>query len=175
MGDSGNRALTTLDGTDMKANMKFAKNFMSHKFKGRGLKYEIGICINTGDIVWVHGPSRCGENDITLAREAFVSFLNDGEMAVADKGYRGERQKLKTPSIWCYRNADEKAMAHLAGLRHEHVNGRFKIHNVLVKPFRNELWKHSSCFRAVVVIEQLKIMHGSPLSQVEYHDEGRHH
>jgi len=41
MGDSGNKALVTLDGTDMPVEMKFAKEFMSHKFKGNGLKYEV--------------------------------------------------------------------------------------------------------------------------------------
>jgi len=83
--------LETLDGTDMPVEMKFAKEFMSHKFKGNGLKYEVGVCIATGHIVWVHGPSRAGES------EAFVSFLNDDEMAVADSGYRGEIRSIKTP------------------------------------------------------------------------------
>ncbi|KAL3791579.1 hypothetical protein ACHAW5_000882 [Stephanodiscus triporus] len=57
LGDSGNKALVTLDGTDMPVEMKFAKEFMSHKFMGNGLKYEVGVCIATGHIVWVHGPS----------------------------------------------------------------------------------------------------------------------
>ena len=81
----------------MPVEMKFAKEFISHKFKGNGLKYEVGVCIATGHIVWVHGPSRAGESDITLARQAFVSFLNDDEMAVADSGYRGEIRSIKTP------------------------------------------------------------------------------
>ena len=74
MGDCGNKALVTLDGTDMPVQMKFSEKFMSHKFKGNGLKYEVGVCIVTGRIVLIHGPSRAGESDITLARQAFVSF-----------------------------------------------------------------------------------------------------
>ena len=107
MGDSGNKALVTLDGTDMPVEMKFAKEFMSHKFKGNGLKYEVGVCIATGHIVWVHGPSRAGESDITLARQAFVSFLNDDEMAVADSGYRGEFCSIKTPDKVHFRSGLE--------------------------------------------------------------------
>jgi hypothetical protein len=67
LGNSGNKALVMLDGTDIPVDMKFAKEFMSHKFKGIGLKYEVGVCIATGHIVWVHGPSQAGKSDITLA------------------------------------------------------------------------------------------------------------
>ncbi len=57
MGNIGNKGLVTLDGTDMPVEMKFSEKFMSHKFKGNGLKYEVGVCIATGYVVWVHGPS----------------------------------------------------------------------------------------------------------------------
>ena len=75
--------------------------------------------------MWVHGPVRCGMNDIGVARQAFISFLNDGEMAVADRGYEGESNHLKTPSIWHYRSDEEQAMAKSAGQRHKTVNCRF--------------------------------------------------
>ncbi len=67
LGNIGNKALVTLDGTDMPVEMKFSEKIMSHKFKCNGLKYEVGVCIVTGHVVWVHGLSRAGENDITLA------------------------------------------------------------------------------------------------------------
>ena len=50
LGDIGNKGLVTLDGTDLPVQMKFAENFMSHKFKGNGVKYEIGVNIQTGEI-----------------------------------------------------------------------------------------------------------------------------
>ena len=153
--------------------MGFNKRFLSHKFHGRGVKYEIGVCIATGQIEWLHGPARCGENDITLARQAFISFLNDGEMACADKGYRGEPKYLKTPSIWSYRTDEDMAMAHTTGMRHETVNRRFKHFQILTKSFRHCLTKHSSCFRAVAVVTELNLTHGAPLFQVKYCDEGR--
>ena len=67
MGDCGNKALVTLDGTDMPVQMKFFEKIMSNKFKGNGLKYEVGVCIVTGRIVWIHGPSRVGQSNIMLA------------------------------------------------------------------------------------------------------------
>jgi hypothetical protein len=86
LGDIGNKVLVTLDGTDMPVEITFSEKITSHKFKGNGLKYKVGVCIATGHIVRVHGPSRAGQNDITLAQQTFVSFLNDNEMAVADSG-----------------------------------------------------------------------------------------
>ena len=173
MGDIGNKALVTLDGTDMPVEMKFSEKFMSHKFKGNGLKYEVGVCIVTGHIVWVHGPSRAGRNDITLARQAFVSFLNDDEMAVADSGYRGEMQHMKTPDLMHFRSGEEYYDASVARSRHKTVNSRFKTKQILVKRFRHPLAFHSACFRAVAVITQLNIEAGESLFHVQYIDEGR--
>lgn len=173
LGDTGNKALVTIDGTDLQVQMKFAENFLSHKFKGNGVKYEVAVCIQTGGVVWIHGPVRCGINDIQVARQAFVSFLNDDEMANADGGYRGEEKHLKAPRLYHYRSEEMMAMAGTARARHETVNGRFKIFAVLTKSFRHELVKHSACFRAVAVVTQLNIENGNPLFQVEYSDEGR--
>lgn len=173
MGDIGNKALVTLDGTDMPVQMKFAEKFLSHKFHGNGVKYEIGVCIATGHIVWLHGPIRCGKNDIQVAREVFLSFLNDDEMAVADYGYEGEDQHIKTPSIHHFLSTEERDLAGLARARHENINGRFKSFNVLSVSFRHCLAKQSACFRAVAVLTQLNIRNGSPLFPVKYYDEGR--
>ena len=173
MGDIGNKALITLDGTDMPVEMKFSEKFMSHKFKGNSFKYEIGVCIITGEIVWVHGPVRAGENDINVARQACVSFLNDNEMAIADSGYRGEADHLKTPDIFNFRSKDDVRQAAVARARHETLNKRIKNKNILVHKFRHPLDFHSACFRAVCVIEQLNIVNGNPLFSVEFRDEGR--
>jgi hypothetical protein len=51
LGGIGNKVLVTLDGTDMPVEMTFSEKFMSHKFKGNGLKYEVGVCIATGHVI----------------------------------------------------------------------------------------------------------------------------
>ncbi len=162
-----------LDGTDMPVEMKFSEKFMSHKFKGNGLKYEVGVCIVTGRIVWVHGPSRAGWNDITLARQASVSFLNDNEMAVADSGYRGEMQRIKTPDLMHFCSGEQYYDASAARSCHKTVNSRFKTKQILVKRFHHPLAFHSACFGAVAVITQLNIEAGKSLFHVQYIDEGR--
>ena len=52
----------TVDGTDVMIwePTPFSKMWYSHKFHGAELRYEIGMCIQTGDIVWVNGPFKCG-------------------------------------------------------------------------------------------------------------------
>ena len=95
MHDKGNQALVTIDGIDMRCEMRFNKTFYSHEFNGNGLRYEVGVCIATGDIVWISGPFRCGINDLTVSREGGLlgGTLEEGEMVEADCGYEGHPVK----------------------------------------------------------------------------------
>lgn len=65
-GDVGNDCLVSVDGVDcqipqvlkwdpIKEKMVLNKQLYSHKFKGPGLRFEVGICLLTSDIVWLHG------------------------------------------------------------------------------------------------------------------------
>ena len=59
----------------------------SHKFKRSGLRYDVGICIMTGDIVCANEPYEPGVyNDIMI----FKSHLGFVERVEADDGYIGE-------------------------------------------------------------------------------------
>ena len=48
----------SVDGIDFKIKQpqNFDKKWFSHKFRGPGLCYEVALNIQTGDIVWSHGP-----------------------------------------------------------------------------------------------------------------------
>jgi hypothetical protein len=48
----------SFDGTDcpILEPWPFNKKWFSHKLNGPGLKYEVGVCNPTGEIVWVKGP-----------------------------------------------------------------------------------------------------------------------
>lgn len=170
-GDIGNDALVTIDGTDMRVQKNFDKRFFSHKFHSGGLRYEVGVCIMTGHIVWINGPFRCGKNDIQIARQSVIHNLSKNEMVEADNGYKGENWHIRTPTAQHYRTEKEKDMKANARGRQEHVNERFKNFDVLNDTFRHGLHRHSSCFRAVAVLTQLNITNGQPLWQVEYYDD----
>ena len=59
----------------------FSPKWFSHKFRGPGIRYELALCIRTGDIVWAYGGFPCGEwPDLKLARDLFaVLGLREGE------------------------------------------------------------------------------------------------
>ena len=52
---NGKTCLITVDGIDFRINepKPFSKKWYSHKFHGPGLRYEIGVCIQTGDIYYL--------------------------------------------------------------------------------------------------------------------------
>ena len=81
----------TIDGTDFRIlePRPFSKSWFSHKFKGPGVRYEIGVSIATGWIVWVNRPYRCGAwPDEKIAQDGLHHILEDGERYIADGGYK---------------------------------------------------------------------------------------
>ena len=70
----------SIDGTDCRIEepSPFDEKWFSHKFKGPGVRYEIGIAVN-GNIVWVHGGFLCGEwTDLKISQGAVLEVLDDG-------------------------------------------------------------------------------------------------
>eukprot|EP00536_Pseudo-nitzschia_multiseries_P003821 jgi/Psemu1/8598/gm1.8598_g len=136
----------------------------SHKFNEPAVKYEVGVCLKTGWIVWINGPFVGNKNDGTIFKEGLSSLLHDNEAVEVDRGYRGD-DKMKLPDMgftWIERKMKSNARA-----QHETVNGRLKIFNFLtsyfqhMKPNRQGMMqKHKICFEAVAVITQLKFASG---------------
>jgi hypothetical protein len=126
------------------------------------LRYEVGICIQSGKIVWFNGGVPCGEwPDLRLARNAFTAMLDAGERALADKGYN-DRNCFIIP-IEGEERPDQKAIM----ARHETVNRRLKQFGILQKVYRHNLRKHPQCFRAVLNLTELMIENGEPLYDIE--------
>ena len=138
----------------------FSPKWYSHKFHGPGVRYEIGLCIRTGHIVWANGGVPCGQwSDLKLAQDAFVHCLQPGEKAVADGGYRDDRYFQK-------KNDDERNKRVLA--RHETVNRRIKQFCCMTNTFRHALHLHPTFFHAVLHLTQLMIENGESLYSVDY-------
>lgn len=150
----------SIDGTDFRIMepTEFDRKWYSHKFHGPGLRYEIGLCIRTGFIVWVHGGRPCGQwPDLTLARDAFVGQLQPGEKALANRGFR-DRNFFENPN-------GDRARKHLLS-RHETVNRRIKQFRCMNHVFRHALNLHPTFFHAVVNLTQIMIENGEPLYEV---------
>jgi DDE superfamily endonuclease len=171
--DGSTNCLISVDGTDCPVNepWPFDRKWYSHKFNGPGVKYEVGVCIATGFIVWINGPFVCSTNDATIFNGELANLLTEDEGVEVDGGYKGSA-KFKTPSVSLSRTQRKQKASVRA--RHENVNARLKVYNVLNIPFRHlnprleMMEKHRKCFFAVAVITQTKLQNGESLYDVEY-------
>ena len=100
-GNTNQFCKTSVDGTDFRIKIRkhFERCWWGYKFKAAGLRYEVGISIQSGDIVWTNGPFLPGDNpDITVFRKGIIHHLDFLEQVEADKGYRGEPAFARTPN-----------------------------------------------------------------------------
>jgi hypothetical protein len=87
----GNNCIMSIDGTDfriLQTGTAIRGNaFASHKYLGKSaLRYEIGVSILGGDLVWIQGPYPAGAfNDVKIFNKVLRHFLEPGERVKADK------------------------------------------------------------------------------------------
>lgn len=166
----------SVDGTDcMIAYQQAAPEaFYTYKHNCSGLRYEIGVCIRTGDIVWVMGPFPCGDwPDIEIFRYALKQLLEENERVEADDGYVGEDpSNIKVPGSIVHQHGNKQLYVRgRVRRRHETVNKRIKQFKCLDTVFRHNLDFHGDCFRACAVLTQLQFEIGHPMfSTDEYKD-----
>jgi len=161
---NGSNRTITVDETDFKIQEQRdqPRSWYSHKFHGPGVRYEVGVGITSGDIVWIHGPKRAGRYpDITIFRMRLKKKLKQhGEMAVADNGYRGEPETIDLPAdgpvVHCIMKDRYRG-------RQENVNKRFKNFGCLKQVFRHSVDFHRDCFEAVAVLVQMSFDNGQPM------------
>jgi len=160
--------LMTIDGTDFLCQEPFPFNpdYFSHKHKHAGLRYEIGICIKTGWIVWVNGPFPAGAwPDLRIARYALHYELDADEKYVADGGYWDGNGWSRTPDGT---HSFEQRQYATARSRHETINGIFKTYKCLRDMFRHDRQSHSQVAHAVTKIVQLGIREAGFTWSVDY-------
>jgi len=89
MRDNGSICHVTVDGVNFSTykQLPFNPKWLSHKFNGPSLCYEIGICIQTGWVVWINGPFLPGNYpDISIAQGGINDDLDPGEKYLANGG-----------------------------------------------------------------------------------------
>ena len=163
--------MVSCDGTDFKI-AEHGPAFSSHKFnKKSGLRYEVCLCILTGDIVWINGPYECGKwPDISIFRDSLKSHLEPNERVEADDGYVGEHPHcIKCPKGFANYKETEFMQQRVRN-RQESVNKRFKLWGILKQSFRHDISLHGDVFRAVAIVTQLSINAGEKLFQCDYRD-----
>ena len=83
--------------------------FSSHKYALKSaLRYEIALCIQTGNIFWTNGSFPAGKYpDITIFRSGLMTYLQPLEWVEADDGYIGEAPE-KVRCTKCVIVSDER-------------------------------------------------------------------
>ncbi|RLN99712.1 hypothetical protein DYB28_001948 [Aphanomyces astaci] len=120
----------------------FDRKWYSHKFHGPGLRYEVGIWIRTGNIVWVNGGPRCGEwPGLRLARDSYISMVRRGELTLAEKEYSDPNYFIYPCSQLQNPRCHKDIMA-----RHETINKRTKLFGALSREFRHRVAWFKSAF-----------------------------
>ena len=152
----------TVDGTDFRIPQQGSATagnaFASHKYAGKSaLRYELGVSIQGGDLVWIQGPYPAGAfTDIVIFNKVLRNFLDPGERVEADKGYAGHADKIVCPA-----NAGNppklEAMQGRVRARHETLNGRLKNWGILFQVFHHRITLHGTAFRACAVVTQISI------------------
>ena len=167
----------TIDGTDFRVPQqglaKEGNPFGSHKYAGKSaLRYELGVSILGGDLVWIQGPYPAGAyTNITIFNKVLRNFLEPDDWVEADKGYAGHADKIVCPT-----NAGNppelKEMQGRVRARHETLNGWLKNWGILSQVFRHHITLHGTAFRACTVVTQITIADcGESLFEAKYSDE----
>ena len=159
----------TVDGTDFMIcePTPFNPIWYSKKFDGPGLRYEVGISIQTGWICWVGGAFLAGEfPDQEIFKIGLMNYLDDGERVEVDAGYTGNlpiRPKCDYGGndVW-------RIMKGAAWARHKTINRNLKEFGILRQRFRHARHKHRLIMFAVCAITQSEILDGRGTFNIDY-------
>jgi hypothetical protein len=138
----------------------------SHKFNKAGVNYKLGISISQNRLVWMNGPFKAGQNDITI-------FMNEGseqqlratgKKAIGGGGYEGHTECISTPNRHDSKQVT-KFKSHALKCQ-EKFNGMTKHFDCLSGQFRHSVDWFANCFEAMCVICQYQIENNQPLYDV---------
>jgi hypothetical protein len=179
--DMVGRPYLTGDCSDFKVNEPFPwnKKWMSPKFRGPGMKYEVCLAIYSPNICWSNGPNYGSASEGTIFRTGLGLELPDDEPVEVDAGVKGDPRLMK-PLMGMTSLARKQKSVYRA--RQETIFNRMKQFNVLDTHFHHTcteevdyMHKHQICFDSVLVITQLKLMIGvdklfdaGKIDEVEY-------
>ena len=120
-------------------------SYYSHKFKRAALNYELGISVYDNALVWLNGPSKASQHDITIFRSpnGLKELIPEGKRAIGDRGYASKRDtnyasKRDTNVLSTPNSSDPNEVRKCksqARARHESFNCKIKNFRVLAQCF----------------------------------------
>jgi hypothetical protein len=121
------------------------------------LRYEIGVDILAGNLVWIQGSYPAGKhNNIKIFNSVLHHYLEPGKCVEADNGYVGHADKIKCPDNTC--NPEENlSMQACVRSQHETLNKQLKNWGILAQVYCHDIIAHGMVFHACTVVTQLSI------------------
>jgi hypothetical protein len=128
--------------------------------KQHGLKYEIGVCIQTRQPCWVSDAFSAKDADSVVVRSSgLLDHLLPGELVLADKGYVGAAPQVMAP-FRPARNAAQEEFNHAIKTHRyiiENLIGRIKVFGFASQRWRHNILLHEMCFKTVAHLVALDI------------------
>jgi len=148
--------------------LPFHPAWYCHKHNGPGVRYEVVVCLQTGDIVWINRPFPCGTKwpDKKIFKHKLINKLDNNEMIEADGTYSGMPYQCRMPG-YHLNEADRVAKAD-GRARQETINRRFKQFNCLAHRYWHDLKHHGMIFKACGMCIQLLIEQGEMNWDINY-------
>ena len=125
--------------------------YYSRKKKRHTIKYEIGIQLTSGKIVWLVGGTPGSVHDLSMTRHfGLIPLLLPGEMVLADKAYIGEACFV-CPFKGVITNEQAEFNSIISSIREtvEHTIGRIKLFQFLKQQWRHHVDLHPIATRVV--------------------------
>jgi hypothetical protein len=171
-----NDCLISVDGIDLRIPQQgFARKgnpFESHKYARKSaLRYELGVDIITGHLVWINGLILAGAfPDIKKFCSCLSLWLDQDEHVEADDGYISNAPyKVKSSASLIYLNENQVMQVHVCS-RQEMINMWLNQWEISKQVYCHAITKHGYVFRAIAVVVQIAIENGEPLFNVDYND-----
>ena len=125
--------------------------YYSHHVKGPALRYEVGVSIFGGDIVWTNGPFRAGNSTESEIFESLKESIDPDEIA----------EQFSRLNLFCDKKPEpDTRMAKMVPSktrdRQKMVKDCLMSFKVL-QGFRHGILSHDKVFHAIVALVQLSI------------------
>ncbi len=161
----------TLDGFECPIERPLDNEIQQHYYSGKKkrhtIKYEIGVQIISGKVVWLAGDAPGSVHDLQMARSfSLITLLLPGEKVLADKAYIGENCFIH-PFKPATTEEEKKFNTKISSIREtvEHTIGRIKLFQFLKQQWRHDLDLHPVAVK--VVCHALNIeLHSYPIHKL---------
>lgn len=84
----------SVDGTDCPISepSPWCSAWYSHKINAAAVRYDVGVGVQSGRLLWIHGPFPAGSHsDLTIFRCGLKNFMGSNECVIGDSGYLDSR------------------------------------------------------------------------------------